>query len=166
MENNKGFFHRTKHNNWTSSRSWWWTGKPDVLQSMGSQSWAWLSDWTEAKYGYFYLLLGESFQSENINPLQKKGSGPGCQTSESLTLSGSTCQQCQHRKRVWCRHGVCLPYQLPEMKLVIITQIKNSRWEGSLVMDGEKNANTESSLMIVLFYKTPGFQTLPWDIFC
>ena len=22
---------------WTSSRSWWWTGKPDVLQSMGSQ---------------------------------------------------------------------------------------------------------------------------------
>ena len=22
---------------WASSRSWWWTGKPDVLQSMGSQ---------------------------------------------------------------------------------------------------------------------------------
>ena len=22
---------------WTSSRSWWWSGKPDVLQSMGSQ---------------------------------------------------------------------------------------------------------------------------------
>ena len=22
---------------WTSSRSWWWTGKPGVLQSMGSQ---------------------------------------------------------------------------------------------------------------------------------
>ena len=23
---------------WASSRSWWWTGKPGVLQSMGSQS--------------------------------------------------------------------------------------------------------------------------------
>ena len=30
-----------------SSRSWWWTGKPGVLQSMGSQSWTRLSDWTE-----------------------------------------------------------------------------------------------------------------------
>ena len=24
---------------WVSSRSWWWTGKPGVLQSMGLQSW-------------------------------------------------------------------------------------------------------------------------------
>ena len=31
---------------WASSRSWWWTGKPGMLQSMGSQSWTWLSDWT------------------------------------------------------------------------------------------------------------------------
>ena len=32
---------------WASSGSWWWTGKPIVLQSMGSQSWTRLSDWTE-----------------------------------------------------------------------------------------------------------------------
>ena len=32
---------------WASSRRWWWTGKPGVLQSMGLQSWTWLSDWTE-----------------------------------------------------------------------------------------------------------------------
>ena len=37
---------------WISSRSWWWTGKPGVLQSMGSQrvrhNWTRLSsDWTE-----------------------------------------------------------------------------------------------------------------------
>ena len=30
-----------------SSGSWWWTGRPGVLQSMGSQSWTQLSDWTE-----------------------------------------------------------------------------------------------------------------------
>ena len=33
-----------------SYRSWWWTGKPGVLQSMGSQSRTWLSDWTELNH--------------------------------------------------------------------------------------------------------------------
>ena len=32
---------------WVNSGSWWWTGRPDLLQSMGSQSRTWLSDWTE-----------------------------------------------------------------------------------------------------------------------
>ena len=29
--------------------SWWWTGRPGMLQFMGLQSWTWLSDWTELK---------------------------------------------------------------------------------------------------------------------
>ena len=36
---------------WASSGSWWWTGKPDVLQSTGSQrvghNWATEMNWTE-----------------------------------------------------------------------------------------------------------------------
>ena len=32
---------------WVDSRSWWWTGRPGILQSMGSQSLIQLSDWTE-----------------------------------------------------------------------------------------------------------------------
>ena len=36
---------------WASSRSWWWTGKPDVMLSMGSQTvghnWATKLNWTE-----------------------------------------------------------------------------------------------------------------------
>ena len=32
---------------WVNSGSWWWTGRLGVLQSMGSQSQTWLSDWTE-----------------------------------------------------------------------------------------------------------------------
>ena len=32
------------------SLSWWWTGKPGVLQSMGSQSWTRLGNCTELKY--------------------------------------------------------------------------------------------------------------------
>ena len=34
---------------WVNSGSWWWTGRPGVLQFMGSQSRTWLSDWTELK---------------------------------------------------------------------------------------------------------------------
>ena len=34
---------------WVNSRSWWCTGKPDMLQSMGSQSRTWLRDWTQLK---------------------------------------------------------------------------------------------------------------------
>ena len=37
---------------WGGSRSWWWTGKPGVLQSMGSQrvrlDWGTELNWTEA----------------------------------------------------------------------------------------------------------------------
>ena len=32
---------------WVNSGSWWWTGRPSVLQPMGSQNQTWLSDWTE-----------------------------------------------------------------------------------------------------------------------
>ena len=38
---------------WVSSRSWWWTGKPGVLQSMGLQrgghNWANELNWTEMR---------------------------------------------------------------------------------------------------------------------
>jgi len=32
---------------WVNSGSWWWTGRPVMLQSMGSQSRTGLSNWTE-----------------------------------------------------------------------------------------------------------------------
>ena len=34
---------------WARSGSWWSTGKPGMLQSMGSQSQTWLSNWTELR---------------------------------------------------------------------------------------------------------------------
>ena len=40
---------------WVSSRSWWWTGRPSVLQSMGSprvgQDWATELNWTDLLEG-------------------------------------------------------------------------------------------------------------------
>ena len=35
---------------WANSGSWWWTGRPGVLQSKGSQSWTQLSNWTELNW--------------------------------------------------------------------------------------------------------------------
>ena len=34
---------------WVNSRSWWWTGKPGLLQSMGSQRFRhnWATEWTD-----------------------------------------------------------------------------------------------------------------------
>ena len=43
--------------NWASSGSWWWTGKPGVLQSMGSQSPTQLRDWTELSHIEIFLIL-------------------------------------------------------------------------------------------------------------
>ena len=47
---------------WVNSGSWWCTGRPGVLQSMGSQSRTWLSDWTELNWSIlnskYYLRQG------------------------------------------------------------------------------------------------------------
>ena len=45
-----GWHHWLNGRYWVSSRNWWWTGRPDVLQSMGSQSVG--HDWvTELNWG-------------------------------------------------------------------------------------------------------------------
>ena len=41
---------------WVNSGSWWWTGRPGVLQFMGSQSQTWLSDWSELNVKVSYIL--------------------------------------------------------------------------------------------------------------
>ena len=54
---------------WASSRSWWWTGKPDVLQSMGSQRVGhdWAAELTELKFAnilfedYFIDVLSRNW---------------------------------------------------------------------------------------------------------
>ena len=49
---------------WVDSGSWWWTGRPGMLQFMGSQSQTRLSDWTELTIKYSKIhscLAGSSF---------------------------------------------------------------------------------------------------------
>ena len=46
---------------WASSGSWWWTGKPGMLQSVGSQSvrhdWATELKWLTNYYSYYFKIL-------------------------------------------------------------------------------------------------------------
>ena len=50
---------------WASSRSWWWTGKPGMLQSMGSQSQTRLSDWTELRVWTYLEILFHNISSQH-----------------------------------------------------------------------------------------------------
>ena len=49
---------------WANYGSWWWTGRPGVLQSMGSQGvrpdWATELNWTRSMWGLFRPRLGTS----------------------------------------------------------------------------------------------------------
>ena len=35
---------------WDCSGTWWWTGKPGMMESTGSQSQTWLANWTELNW--------------------------------------------------------------------------------------------------------------------
>ena len=69
---------------WVSSGSWWWIGKPDVLQSMGSQrvehDWATELNWSEvirsAMHGfslYNHRSLTTEAEHQNISRCIKTG---------------------------------------------------------------------------------------------
>ena len=55
---------------WVDSGSWWRIGRPGLLQFMGSQSWTWLSDWTELNTtwsnGRNMLLEGGKFVGSTV----------------------------------------------------------------------------------------------------
>ena len=53
---------------WTSSRSWWWTGKPGMLQSMRSQSQTWLRNWTQLTASLIFHWA--SFEIFRYNTIQ------------------------------------------------------------------------------------------------
>ena len=54
---------------WVNSGSWWWTERPGVLQSMGSQSQTQLSDWAELNsLSTVHLMQGLTFVQPSRTP--------------------------------------------------------------------------------------------------
>ena len=60
---------------WASSRSWWWTGKPGMLQSMESQSWTWLSNWTELNWMLTLVTWFGWYMQDDSFPVIKNWGG-------------------------------------------------------------------------------------------
>ena len=55
---------------WVSSGIWWWTGRPGLLQSIGSQSRTQPSDWTELNWTALFLdfaVVKSQFQENGQN---------------------------------------------------------------------------------------------------
>ena len=57
---------------WVNSGSWWWTGRPGMLQFMGSQrvghDWVTELNWTELRSGLFCWHEGYSISSKGFLP--------------------------------------------------------------------------------------------------
>ena len=59
---------------WVNSGSWWWTGRPGVLQSMGSQrvghDWATEMNWTELNWKNHSFDYTDLCQQSNVSALE------------------------------------------------------------------------------------------------
>ena len=77
---------------WVNSKSWWWIGRPGVLQSMGSQSQTRLSDWTELKIGKEHEFPGTSWAGGPQRDLwatsQQSKTWPDLSESPAFWMSG------------------------------------------------------------------------------
>ena len=58
---------------WASSGSWWWTGRPGVLQSIRLQRVRQLRDWTELNFSYF---IGSCHFRSNAKMMVINGARP------------------------------------------------------------------------------------------
>ena len=62
-----GWHHWLNGREFEQTVRWWWTGKPGVLQPMGStKSWTQLSDWTERELIYNNVLVSGIQQSDSV----------------------------------------------------------------------------------------------------
>ena len=72
---------------WASSRSWWWTGKTGMLQSMGvTKSQTWLSDWADCLLGNAAVLSYLSFMSLLVFELIRGVCADGVELARNLLL--------------------------------------------------------------------------------
>ena len=99
---------------WVSSGSWWWTGKPGVLQSMGSQgvghNWVTELNWTDS---WSLLATLKYVGCEGCHGLYPEPSG--FSTYLWLFTAQERCQVLEERTHCWIIPGflitafLCLP---------------------------------------------------------
>ena len=92
---------------WVNSSSWWWTGRPGVLQFMGSQSQTRLSNWAELKKRPYQIAL----LYLNFMRIQSLGSsrGPLCPSDSLGSPEEFQCFSPGFQRRQWQPTAVLLP---------------------------------------------------------
>ena len=103
---------------WASSRCWWWTGKPGMLQSMGSKRVGhdWRAELTCGEKGNPHQLLRSlvfSFLWHQAPLLAKRPLLVATLESKSLSISQgchlpSTGSQCYRHTKKWIHHPVTM----------------------------------------------------------
>ena len=89
-----------------SSRNWWWTGRPGVLQSMGLQSHAWLSNWTELMIGRGGAIVVQRVEAKVLQNITQHTAWYIIQNKPPQQLSkfsGPTCQLCWDWETLYSR---------------------------------------------------------------
>ena len=89
---------------WINFGSWWWTGKPGMLQFMGLQSRTWLSDWTELNWSTYYMSITEvsiSIYYFIYDMLRTILGSPGGASVKEPTCQWRRHKKCGFRKIPW-----------------------------------------------------------------
>ena len=95
---------------WVNSRSWWWTGRPGVLQFMGSQrvrhDWVTELNWTES---WFKLHLGEGksftkepFPEHSLGSIHRRDGSDGRRKGTAMKQKASKLKMLEIREK-WFR---------------------------------------------------------------
>ena len=91
---------------WASPGSWWWTGRPGVLQSMGSQSQTQLTDWTKNGKSQIHALA-------KCVPTKNSSAHSTCYSSPEFTSAQEaaaliTADEAEGKRCLpWRRAGCC-----------------------------------------------------------
>ena len=96
---------------WANLRSWWWTGKSGVLQSMGLQSRTPLNNWTEltpnSKHNINQQENGQTVMYSCNGPhIRKRKKKTQCWYKQLNNWYSGISQECQAKSRVNKEHTV------------------------------------------------------------
>ena len=78
---------------WVNSGSWWWTGRPGMLQFMGSQSQTRLSNWTELNWKLPCMKIYKHAFLQTKHPCFTLDLGSLCPSSHWLQSPGPDLQR-------------------------------------------------------------------------
>ena len=129
---------------WVNSGSWWWTGKPGVLQSMGLQSQTTLSNWTELIKGYWLVDVEGKVWLE-ITGLQASVFTDSRNDHQWMLTGEEVCMmlKCHHVDYIQLQREKC-PWTVQQLSIYNLNQVIQQTNSGSLAQGAMRFKNKNS----------------------